>query len=112
VLKVDEKQCELDMLHDEQVKRGDNKYSTLKKVSSKKINCTSRSGLIQIFEIIKIDQLDIIIVLILYIILIFYFSKYFSTTLHLYWYIILYCITLYCNSEFMDINSKILSHIN
>lgn len=32
VLKVDEKQCELDMLHDEQVRLGENKYSTLKKV--------------------------------------------------------------------------------
>lgn len=33
VLKVDEKQCELDMLHDEQVRLGENKYSTLKKVN-------------------------------------------------------------------------------
>lgn len=32
VLKVDEKQSELDMLHDEQVRLGENKYSTLKKV--------------------------------------------------------------------------------
>lgn len=34
VLKVDEKQCELDMLHDEQVRLGENKYSTLKKVKN------------------------------------------------------------------------------
>lgn len=34
VLKVDEKQCELDMLHDEQVRLGENKYSTLKKVNN------------------------------------------------------------------------------
>lgn len=34
VLKVDEKQCELDMLHDEQVRLGENKYSTLKKVNT------------------------------------------------------------------------------
>lgn len=33
VLKVDEKQSELDMLHDEQVRLGENKYSTLKKVN-------------------------------------------------------------------------------
>lgn len=33
MLKVDEKQCELDMLHDEQVRLGENKYSTLKKVN-------------------------------------------------------------------------------
>lgn len=37
VLKVDEKQCELDMLHDEQVRLGENKYSTLKKVNN--LNC-------------------------------------------------------------------------
>ncbi|XP_014210518.1 merlin isoform X2 [Copidosoma floridanum] len=34
VLKVDEKQCELDQLHEEQVRLGENKYSTLKKVKS------------------------------------------------------------------------------
>lgn len=34
MLKVDEKQCELDMLHDEQVRLGENKYSTLKKVNT------------------------------------------------------------------------------
>lgn len=34
VLKVDEKQSELDMLHDEQVRLGENKYSTLKKVNN------------------------------------------------------------------------------
>lgn len=33
MLKVDENQCELDMLHDEQVRLGENKYSTLKKVN-------------------------------------------------------------------------------
>lgn len=33
MLKVDEKQSELDMLHDEQVRLGENKYSTLKKVN-------------------------------------------------------------------------------
>ncbi|XP_008215084.1 merlin isoform X3 [Nasonia vitripennis] len=34
VLKVGEKQCELDQLHEEQVRLGENKYSTLKKVKS------------------------------------------------------------------------------
>lgn len=34
VLKVGEKQCELDALHNEQVKMGETKYSTLKKVKS------------------------------------------------------------------------------
>ncbi|XP_077290083.1 ezrin/radixin/moesin family protein merlin isoform X3 [Arctopsyche grandis] len=34
VLKVDEKQSELDQLHDEQVRMGETKYSTLKKVKS------------------------------------------------------------------------------
>ncbi|XP_015112935.1 merlin isoform X2 [Diachasma alloeum] len=34
VMKVGEKQCELDQLHDEQVRMGENKYSTLKKVKS------------------------------------------------------------------------------
>lgn len=34
VMKVGEKQCELDQLHDEQVRLGENKYSTLKKVKS------------------------------------------------------------------------------
>lgn len=34
VLKVGEKQTELDQLHDEQVKHGENKYSTLKKSKS------------------------------------------------------------------------------
>ncbi|XP_071630882.1 merlin isoform X2 [Temnothorax longispinosus] len=33
-LKVGEKQCELDQLHEEQVRLGENKYSTLKKVKS------------------------------------------------------------------------------
>ncbi|XP_015430433.1 PREDICTED: merlin isoform X1 [Dufourea novaeangliae] len=34
VMKVGEKQCELDQLHEEQVRLGENKYSTLKKVKS------------------------------------------------------------------------------
>ncbi|CAG5079475.1 merlin [Cotesia glomerata] len=34
VMKVGEKQCDLDQLHDEQVRLGENKYSTLKKVKS------------------------------------------------------------------------------
>ncbi|XP_034952145.1 merlin [Chelonus insularis] len=34
VMKVGEKQCNLDQLHDEQVRLGENKYSTLKKVKS------------------------------------------------------------------------------
>lgn len=34
VLKVDEKQTELDQLHEEQVRMGETKYSTLKKVKS------------------------------------------------------------------------------
>ncbi|XP_012279987.1 merlin isoform X2 [Orussus abietinus] len=34
VMKVGEKQCELDQLHDEQVRLGENKYSTLKRVKS------------------------------------------------------------------------------
>lgn len=34
VLKVGEKQCELDQLHEEQVRHGEDKYSTLKKVRS------------------------------------------------------------------------------
>ncbi|XP_011298566.1 merlin isoform X1 [Fopius arisanus] len=34
VMKVGEKQCELDQLHEEQVRMGENKYSTLKKVKS------------------------------------------------------------------------------
>lgn len=34
VLKIGEKQCELDMLHDEQVRLGETKYSTLRKVRS------------------------------------------------------------------------------
>ncbi|XP_020288662.1 merlin isoform X2 [Pseudomyrmex gracilis] len=34
VLKVGEKQCDLDQLHEEQVRLGENKYSTLKKVKS------------------------------------------------------------------------------
>lgn len=34
VLKIEEKQCELDLLHDEQVKLGETKYSTLRKVRS------------------------------------------------------------------------------
>jgi merlin protein len=34
VLKVGEKQSELDQLHDEQVRLGETKYSTLRKVSS------------------------------------------------------------------------------
>lgn len=34
VLKVDEKQCELDQLHEDQVRLGENKYSTLRKVKS------------------------------------------------------------------------------
>ncbi|XP_044740232.1 merlin isoform X2 [Chrysoperla carnea] len=34
VLKVEEKQCELDQLHEEQVRLGENKYSTLRKVKS------------------------------------------------------------------------------
>lgn len=41
MLKVDEKQCELDMLHDEQVRLGENKYSTLKKVNNIKLNISS-----------------------------------------------------------------------
>ncbi|KAK2588859.1 hypothetical protein KPH14_001726 [Odynerus spinipes] len=34
VMKVGEKQCELDQLHEEQMRLGENKYSTLKKVKS------------------------------------------------------------------------------
>ncbi|XP_014280792.1 merlin [Halyomorpha halys] len=34
VLKIGEKQCELDLLHDEQVRLGETKYSTLRKVRS------------------------------------------------------------------------------
>ncbi|CAH1722439.1 unnamed protein product [Aphis gossypii] len=45
VLKVDEKQCELDMLHDEQVRLGENKYSTLKKVK-----CGSTKARVAYFE--------------------------------------------------------------
>lgn len=43
VLKVDEKQCELDMLHDEQVRLGENKYSTLKKVNILNFNISFKS---------------------------------------------------------------------
>lgn len=34
VLKVGEKQCEFDVIHDEQIRMGENKYSTLKRVKS------------------------------------------------------------------------------
>ena len=38
VLKVGEKQSEFDLIHDEQVRSGENKYSTLKRVSQIHLN--------------------------------------------------------------------------
>lgn len=38
MLKVGEKQSEFDLIHDEQVRSGENKYSTLKRVSKNIMN--------------------------------------------------------------------------
>jgi merlin protein len=43
VLKVGEKQSELDQLHDEQVRLGETKYSTLRKVSPVSRFCPTES---------------------------------------------------------------------